>query len=1666
MSRNGQKNGFVHKPEAADDLLVKDLSEFLDRETKSKDQFAVDFLNKGIVTKILQVWSFTAQVGHTGTYVKTCVAMWKLLRFLEQEEELVETGVEFIKTILTKYDKTIVKAVSSLRAPIVTHTLRLMNEIVLFKKSSLIDDFIALFDFNLSMLPRLLVPSKTDLSDINGTKAEEASSMRYCFIRLLLNILQHSSPITRKDFLSNHSKLTSQWLKFVTVIDSDSLIDLTLTVWENKILKEPSFKKSTKLKIFNEWNLPKLLPLYYSPIKEIQSKFNKFILLLATDKQFGLRFPNNDSWFLDSSNGIISVNNKSFKSNNKVIFSILTSLKPWDDDRQLNTIVKIIDSIPELFIPYINYLVTRGTHDPKLSSYWLGITLLLNKLLNLEIPTDLVNYENFAAPNKSITTELIIPCLLNRSTLQKCLNHEALLIRQLSLQMIIFVVRRLKKFMKLYDDKNWKNNKFEIINNVYIELPDLQAILNSLVDSYTKSPENKILLLTYLMTINEYVEIFQDKFNYLSLITKPYLDLINNSEANDNKFSNIDLLLLDNFFKLQEGENSQVKWWNKSENSNSLFTLLLKVSSSPNNNISNKIEEILINLISQTNIFNNNFKINQIILLSQSLKEISSTSNNNTQMNKIWKLLDETISRCVKTPFKYLDISNSLNRISPFIITLVEQFKFVDKSSDYENVLKWMVLFFRLCIIGGEPINSIVQLMKDSGINYSQYENYLDFDNYEKNEFIKEEMFQNLSEVSYFEFITTSSIEQLKKSNRIPVCEFDIIGLLFRIQTIISDKETNFKSVETVLSNLLTSFGNFCYSNLNFNISNARYWNEIFLNEEFSGNEKANYVSGSLAEIFEQLENFDSSEFANKVEKYLSKTEISNSEEIILSKSVWSIKNIDLLKTVLTKKNKNHATPLLKNSILNKFLESKNKIKISEIIELISTEELIPIIIKMIDSKLILFDYIQLLLDSINKITSENIKFQLLTNLIKDSNLISPFLNYFKNDIINTTFLLCSFSDEMEFTEEQIELISSNFTNCKDNAISLINKENFKYLSFEKLSKLFTNKTFSNVSKQEKEIVLNFAIKNKKVNKYSTEIVKLMNSMGEFDNEDVKLWMNKCVLFMTKKFAENDELTTSFEQFLTEFKKILIKINLRVLNKNNLNSLLEIIHGKWLNNENALELSLSVLNSAGIKDKQIIQSNKLLQISINNEKNPILINPTNINNKMKYLYLLNLFKIFKLDEAKNSNSLIQEQLLLIFNGTNSPQDLIIFEILKIIEEKLNSTWINSVYSWDFINLEDEENETELIGEIKLIEKKKEGLVITINKQLIKQTINDYKVSPIEFNSEETSFEYFEQFYKQCQVINSDKEEYKYNSYFMLLLILNNEELIYNQDNEEGVEFKKVDIKKLVESGLFEFILINLSSTNSNIKQVAVKFLEIILNSVKNDKFKDQLFFEIFITKILYSFAKREGDGDDEEGQLKLTPILFSFVSKIGKILSNPNHYLYVKCYKWVLKGPYIKANDLPLFKEISIITDTSEDSETYYKQLNWFIDCLISGTKTSDDLKLLNSKNIFEWLLNLKLSPYIFFRLRFKIIEFFSIVQKIDPAILITRFGILCKIQQEILSLTLSLQNDNNEDVFSRQELLNLKEFGIRFGAVCNNKKRVVDWTSGDLNNFTKRLNI
>ncbi|QLQ80635.1 hypothetical protein HG537_0D06360 [Torulaspora globosa] len=1639
------------------------------------------FSQKGFLSQVVQVWSYYAQVNNHFKFSKTTTLLETVLRQLNSDSNVQEHGSSLILLILTGHIKVLYRGVNTMRPSIANPILRLMKQMISFNNGQHVEAFVANFDLSLPGLARILTVKKVDAAIVRDDSTRSPkSTIRDTFLEFWLELIRKSSPLVRKQVISTNTKIMGAWFKMMDKIETPEMIRNTLDVFTNLILREPSYKRMTKSQILNELAVSKIHTFYYSADRSLVQKVNEFFLAYGSDPESSVAFPDDAVWFKNSPisgthrGAEISIHQRDFKIYNKLLFNVLKIFKPWEDDTQLNTAIRILDNVPELVAPYAAFLASLGAHDPKMTSYWFGCTALLGRIMHLRIPTLVEQVETDTPPHTPFVMESIMPSSLSKSALTKSLQHEKFIIRQLACQLLIFAFQKLQTVLDLYDRKGWTSAKASVRKAFYLSLPDLSVLSSTMNQSYEAHKENKILQLSISTILRHYSTIFPNFFSIRLPSSNIFFDIM---ESND--ISGMDLAILENFLTFQELNGLQTKWWNKSNREFSLFTSLLKAARGSSNSLAERLCQLLDDMFRGTVAFNSKLLCSPHRALIHSVQSMPSISED--EMSNIWRILDESIQHVMRVPYKYVDISANYDRLSPFILALLEQCKYANTDKSFDISQKWVSFYLRTMIICGESeegvLNAAGCYLSDTCQNYIR--KYLE-DCSAREETADEKQFRdNIIHTSFCDLVVLQRYADLKKITRCPVSRLDAVGLIFRIRELAKDLaveyDTYFKSISRALICMLADYADadrsFTFLSSSVLISLLRLTTQSSNSE--STKLKNRYITRLMLQTCQEIQ-LNHLELKSTIYEWLQSNDemlqetYSDEESLLFMSALFSFLGYDGCDKILLHKKQ---LSFISTQLLSRVVLESNESCIHFMTIMLLVREASP------DSLRIASQFIGQ--NRVKDLRTEELLQTILTDDLYSS-ITEAFIssNYFSGEQLSSHLqnirgeqnaLLVALALHQSKQEQIQEYVRKVLTSTH----SLIGGDN---PSVSRLALELVCQCPESFSTDERKQLIEYLI-NEHKDKYNAAVVKCVVSMGDFEEKAVLKWLNKLVLYITKCFSATAVVDSQLLSALDELKGLKDTV-WQSVNKNILNSHQEVIlSGSLVNQEKVLEYVLRVLLAVGSASTW---NERLMQCLVNNESKDLTNKEKD--NYVPFLTASILYVLYLGDLERNSNAAIQEALLSCYEGTISAKDRLILKTLELIEAQTSLSWTNLIYDWELIDGTKEELNH---GYVELITKRKEGLIITLDRQTIAKSATNYKfdrpkVPSFEKPKSHISWEILLSFYQSIEKDKPIPFRDTYDPLFLLLLSVQNDELVKSSRSEAGGLDYKFDVKAFLTSNILQVVICSLGD-ETEIQSIALALIEGMLSTLqKDDYLKDLHIFKILLSKIVYTFMKSRMAG--KENINSIAPCIWFAISQLLTELIQPTSQLHEKAVRWVLSKPLVRPIDLPLCQELFRPPETSNtDQNIYYKQLGWVLNVLQQGLKTEQDVELIKRIGVLEWLSNLLSMPYINGRMRSAISAIFYACQRLgnSGSSLITRAASIATFELQKVSLERKIKaaelevTKNPKNSRHLQKLLSLQQQSLNClevltgdSILAGSNKRLCEWTENDAYNIEKRFKV
>ncbi|KAA8916369.1 hypothetical protein TRICI_001478 [Trichomonascus ciferrii] len=602
-----------------------------------------------------------------------------------------------------------------------------------YHRGECIENLFQALDFSVKAFPKIMAPIR-DSSEDKG--------LRRSFITFYLSFLDNSSFIIRKDLISQR-KIISNWFKNIGV-DSEDLILSTLTSLFDKVIMDISFSKSTKISFFNDWLVGSLTKLFMRSDK-VPDKVSEVLTLLCTDSVYGIKFPEK-GWYEGADAEHIK---------NRPVFSILRQLKPWEDLLQQDLSVKILQSSPELVPPYFKAISSTMSFDPRMSSFWIAYVTFHSRVITLPIPT--VNDSRISGPPEDWSVvDSILPSTITRASLTKCFQDSNPSIQYFGAQVLVNCLSKLSTVRHWYSARLFDSSA--LLEFVEGRIPELSVLSRALHS--TKESNNNLLKTALLKGVALYSDLFPEltlSANFAG--STAVIDNLQNVE----KLEGFDLVQAQSALVIQ-GKISKIgKWWNKS-GEYSMFTNLLRLGNM-NTSLSQKTTRLLIDLSSPTLLFQQETLVHPALVLVHALDLLGEIIDiGKDEEKKVWSLIDESIARCMRSPYRYVDEFATIRTrndevLSPFIVTLLEQWKFVQAPK--KSVEQWLRRYLQVVVIAGESFSAISKLTQKSDLGHFALD--------------------STTRGAFVDVVTNCSASEIKKDNRRIDNVLDLQAVKFRI---------------------------------------------------------------------------------------------------------------------------------------------------------------------------------------------------------------------------------------------------------------------------------------------------------------------------------------------------------------------------------------------------------------------------------------------------------------------------------------------------------------------------------------------------------------------------------------------------------------------------------------------------------------------------------------------------------------------------------------------------------------------------------------------------------------------------------------------------------------------------------------------------------------------
>lgn len=1243
------------------------------------------FASKSI-DQIVQAWSYCANTSQQTIFGRTSGTLaWAIHTIDSYSGPLVPLGSQLVKTVLNKHWDVIYRGLFFNKPYATNALLKFLEGMVRFNGGVYAGDIYGAFDFTQRSLPKLFhpktLPKLTPVSTGSAiSKAEEWTSTtlyetyypRQGFVRFFLALLKNSSPAGKRTML--HQRVAvGGWLK---ALDQDP-IDIcseTLDVL-TQIVNDASTPKRFKLRFFNVWVVLSLARMLKRE-DEIRQSAQDFLTILLTTTKPGLRYadlgwydwheqeedPNMEQ---DTSKPKpetdkeaeteTSKQNAVYGIRNTDLLSILKALKPWEDISQQTLVVNTLRECPELVRPYMTGTLGEWVSlTPKLTSFWVSLLGFLCRVVQQPVPSCAVSS---GPPPLTNVIESVIPEIASRTSLSKCLQYEVPLVRFLTAQFVFLALNKLDTVLKFYSLRGW--DATGLLNMFKRRIPELQVFISSL--GSLKESSDGLFKTTITCFLAKYAELFPEVFSSSKFVLPSSLSP---QQDNDNGLS---LIQTHASLLVQLHTATTTKWYNKTSSSSySIFTDILRLGCTKEH-FTTQVSKLLHKLTLATLLFQDASLCHPVDVFMYTIRW---SLGNIPQQEGLWKMIDEAVARCMRQPFKYIDLiastassTSNAGSVSPVVAALCEQWGYLDNSLKSSELSRCIWQLARNLTICGENSDLMQKLLTHFNIPQDSASKAF-FDP-------SMHLSWKCESDEFFDFALsapTKDIVQRKDLAYKIVSPLELYAARFRC---IVDPKCAVHLVEAMISS---------------DVAEIAAKREFY--EPLVDSMGAKYFMAIEKTLQHATDHVDLTQLGQTAKELSASFDVNNNDEWICL--LWLLDSSEIKRLLFQLDHSSWSKAVKCLDHLDSASIDEAVVKCICAIASANTKAVVPIddsLSKLIGGSSLHQSIVKLSRANLHKSTIALIE---QTKRV-DQSVVADYLKKSPHQLIEFAYTVLA--NVADFDGKELYNKA-----CQCATSQTLTTPSLKLLSM----------CYDHLEEPQLQAIDDFFGSANGQAAVSCAAVELAGKSPRTAQTDA--WLNRCIVWLTKRLSEDVELMSRTKDFINALETHLDKLDVWARAQPRLiNALLEVLV-KWIPKSDSVPLEHIVAQTVFAAQKahsKSLEYTKLLQAILFNEG----------------LFLDNILtvtvhKLFMMNEREHSTNLVAQVLMRRCGGTTSAQDAILLDILNRIEARTGTSLCELIVSWHH-NGDDEQS---LFSPVSSKKAGSAELEVAINPEFVANTI--------------------------------------------------------------------------------------------------------------------------------------------------------------------------------------------------------------------------------------------------------------------------------------------------------------------------------------------------------
>jgi nucleolar pre-ribosomal-associated protein 1 len=165
-----------------------------------------------------------------------------------------------------------------------------------------------------------------------------------------------------------------------------------------------------------------------------------------------------------------------------------------------------------------------------------------------------------------------------------------------------------------------------------------------------------------------------------------------------------------------------------------------------------------------------------------------------------------------------------------------------------------------------------------------------------------------------------------------------------------------------------------------------------------------------------------------------------------------------------------------------------------------------------------------------------------------------------------------------------------------------------------------------------------------------------------------------------------------------------------------------------------------------------------------------------------------------------------------------------------------------------------------------------------------------------------------------------------------------------------------DLDLALAEGDISRLILCLSSQHSSVRTQAFTQLSKLAYSLPHHpNLPNVQQITLLVGELLETFTQQYKDQN-----IALPYLAGCFATRALDVLMNPAHIIYPKLNRYLIRGPEWRVSKMPGYWLSNTLTSIPEEDDGYWKEVQWVLDWLVDGLRTTEDLEILRRGGVFE----------------------------------------------------------------------------------------------------------